>query len=250
MEKELEIMLSLLGDIYSRKMMIFEGKSHFHDVEKIKNDVRYEITKKMIDYYYYDKEFGIKYMIKSLNLPITYTVFRNVLINIFDIKLRKHNDITSHIKMIRKEKAIYESINNIGWASEEIRKTQKIKNTITRGIQGYYYNNSMKKNVWLRSSWEYIYAKWLDSKKIIWDIECNVYNVDDKKYRPDFFIFNENKELIKIVEIKGYWKDKVWKYDILKELLNIELSMITDIKPYTNNWRHDIKEWKEKRIIK
>lgn len=249
METELEIMKSLLKDIYDRKMMNFEGKTHYHDRDKIFNDDRYNVTKKLINEYYYEKEYGIKYMIKYLELPITYPVFRNVLMNIFDIKLRKHNDITEHIKQIRKEKSIYENANGIGWGSDEVRKNQKIKNTITRGIQGYYYNQSMKKNVWLRSSWEYIYAKWLDSKNILWDVECEMYNVKDKSYRPDFFIYDNDMNLIKIVEIKGYWKDKTWKYDELKNISNLELSMITDIKPYSNNWIKDIKEWKEKRIL-
>lgn len=250
MEKELEIMKSLLKDIYERKMMNLKGYTYYHDKEKISNDSRYDITKKLIDKYYYEKEYGIKYMIKYLNLPITYSVFRNVLLNIFDIKLRKHNDITKHLKKIRKEKALYEIENKTGWATNEVRKNQKIRNSISRGIQGYYYNQSMRKNVWLRSSWEYIYAKWLDSKNILWDVECEMYNIENKSYRPDFFIFDDNNILIKIVEIKGYWKDKTWKYDILKKMLDIELSMITDIKPYSNNWRHDIKEWKEKRIMK
>jgi hypothetical protein len=177
------------------------------------------------------------------------------LLSFFNITLRKHNEITDHLHEIRKEKALHEVQNKIGWASEECIKKVKIKNSSARGIQGYYYNKYFKKYVWLRSSWEYIYAKWLDSKNIIWDVECNMYKINENKsYRPDFFIFdsiNDNKKIIQIVEIKGYWKDKVYKYEELKKQLtkNIDFVLITNITPYCEKGINNIKEWKLKRII-
>ena len=122
----------------------------------------------------------------------------------------------------------------------------KIKNKTTRGIQGYYWNTSKNKYVWLRSSWEYIYAKWLNEHKIEWDVEVKRYKLGNTSYLPDFFIY-ENGKLTKIVEIKGYWKNKLYKYDKLKTLLgdSIELVLVTDIKPYTNlPLKKEIETWR------
>jgi len=264
---ELLKLRSLLSDIQNKKFYITIIKHTVnehgipicrgntgHDVEGIKQDERYQECKKLLHYYYYEKEYGIKYMIKYLNLPITYPVLRMTLKSFFDIILRKHNEITDHLHKIRKEKALYEVQNKIGWASEECIKKVKIKNSCARGIQGYYYNKYFKKYVWLRSSWEYIYAKWLDSKNIIWDVECTLYKIsENKSYRPDFFIFDKinNKKIIQIVEIKGYWKDKVYKYEELKKQLkkDIEFILITDIAPYCEKNINNVKEWKLKRIM-
>jgi hypothetical protein len=251
---DLEQMKSLLSDIYERKMMKQDGKKKFHDKEKIMNDERYNETKTIIDYYYYDKGFGIKYFIKYFELNITPSVFRLNLIKIFDIKLRKHNDITDNLRKLRSEKAIYENTNNIGAFSDEVQKKLKIKNKTIRGAQGYYFNESLKKYVWLRSSWEYIYAKWLDKNNIIWDIEKKVFHVGDKKYRPDFFIYDENKKISKIVEVKGFWKDKVWKFRVLMKQMEkqkIDFILIENIKPYCETtYKKELKNWKDIRLSK
>ena len=168
---EIENMKSLISDIYDRKMMKQDGKKKYHDIKKIKNDERFDNAIKIINYYYYEKGFGIKYFIKYFNLNTTPTVFRHNLINVFDIILRKHNDITDNLRKLRSEKAKYEKENNIGAFSEEVQHKLKIKEKTIRGVQGYYFNQMKNKYVWLRSSWEYIYAKWLDKNNFIWDIE-------------------------------------------------------------------------------
>ena len=69
----------------------------------------------------------------------------------------------------------------------------------------------MKKNVWLRSSWEYIYAKWLDSKNILWDIECQMYNVkylDDNNLEIWTKLTNENGDIVETTYLK--YKDEIY----------------------------------------
>lgn len=66
-----------------------------------------------------------------------------------------------------------------------------------RGHAGFY------KNVYLRSSYEYAYAKYLDFYKIKWEFEIQVFNLGYKLYKPDFFILNPNNSIKKIVEIKS-----------------------------------------------
>lgn len=66
-----------------------------------------------------------------------------------------------------------------------------------RGYAGYY------KNFYLRSSYEYAYAKYLDFFSIIWDYEMQIFNIENKLYKPDFFILNPDGTIKKIVEIKS-----------------------------------------------
>jgi hypothetical protein len=236
----------LLSDIYNRKFIKTNGNITSHDIHKIKLDNNFILCKNTLEYYYYEMGYGIKFLIKDLKLNITPPVLRKCLIKFFDIKLRENNVITDNLRKLRKEKALFENKNKIGFGSIEVQTNIKNKNSTNRGIQGYYYNKFYDKNVWLRSSWEYIYAKWLDSNNIKWDIECKTYILNDSQtYRPDFFIFDENEKMIKIVEIKGYWKDKVWKYTELKSKLDIELILITDIKNYTISVNKDYMDWKK-----
>lgn len=67
---------------------------------------------------------------------------------------------------------------------------------MNRGYSGFY------KDVFLRSSYEYAYAKFLDFHRIKWRYEEKTYILDGEAYKPDFFIYQDGK-LLKIVEIKS-----------------------------------------------
>jgi len=109
--------------------------------------------------------------------------------------------------------------------------------------------------VWLRSSWEYVIAKWLDKNNLIWKYELKQFKFENIVYRPDFFIFDENNTLKQIIEVKGYWKDKVYKFYELKKFYaeniskDVELVLITEINNYTENIGQDTKLWKQIRIL-
>ena len=66
-----------------------------------------------------------------------------------------------------------------------------------RGYSGFY------NNIYLRSSFEFAFAYYLDYKKIIWKYEVCTYELKTSKYKPDFFIYNNKGELVKIIEIKS-----------------------------------------------
>lgn len=63
--------------------------------------------------------------------------------------------------------------------------------------KGSYY-----KNIWMRSSYEIAYAKWLDKKKTKWIYESKTFDLGEMNYTPDFYL-PENDTYI---EIKGYWR--------------------------------------------
>lgn len=247
----MEKIISFFDDVNKKKFKTKNGNRIYHDKEKIYNDINYNIVLYFITDKYYNNGQGIKSIIKDYNLPVTYSVLRFYMINIFNIRLRKNNEITDFLRKRRSDKAINEKKNKIGIFDETIQKNNKIKISNKRGVQGYYYNISKNKYVWLRSSWEYIYAKWLDKNNYNWDIEIKTYNLGDIIYRPDFFIFDENENIIKIIEVKGYWKDKLYKFNLLKEkITNIEIILVDKINSYTlNNLKYELKEWKNIRIL-
>jgi hypothetical protein len=85
---------------------------------------------------------------------------------------------------------------------------------------GNYYVTPNQGSVFMRSSWELFYAKYLDDNKINYLYEPHsfkmIINNKNTTYRPDFYLMNENK----FVEIKGYFRDEISKQktDKFKEL--------------------------------
>ena len=63
--------------------------------------------------------------------------------------------------------------------------------------RGKYY-----KNIWLRSSYEVAYAKYLDKNGIQWEYEPTSFDLGDCTYAPDFYL----PALDLYIEVKGYWR--------------------------------------------
>ncbi|TYR75618.1 restriction endonuclease [Rossellomorea vietnamensis] len=68
---------------------------------------------------------------------------------------------------------------------------------MNRGYAGFY------KDHYLRSSYEYAYARYLDHHSMQWSYEDDIFDLGYRKYKPDFFFYNKNGELVKIVEVKS-----------------------------------------------
>lgn len=90
--------------------------------------------------------------------------------------------------------------------SESMKKNPKsggLRIGSGRGIKGWYYSN-IAGWVYLRSSYEFAYAKWLDKENINWRINKKyfIYSWKNKerKYYPDFFIVDSGI----YVETKGF----------------------------------------------
>lgn len=214
--------------------------------EKRKNTLRYNELREEIYNLYWKEEYGIKLLAQRLDL--SYSVTRGLL-DFLDIPIRKgRNVVTNRLCNFRKEKALLEGKNKTGWNSPEVNRKYKKHN---RGVQGFYYNKSMCKYVWLRSTWEYIYAKWLDKIGETWDVELECYTINESLYRPDFFIFDENKNITKIVEIKGYWDSNTNKVKILNEKLeDIDVIVIYNVDKYIEKNSHyhaELARWKKEK---
>jgi|LakMenE01Jun11ns_1017448.scaffolds.fasta_scaffold9787930_2 hypothetical protein len=186
---------------------------------------------------------GLKLMAREIG--ISYTKMRRLL-EYTGIPIRKgYSVVTEHLRKIRRANAIASG----GWRN----KKTKNKNT-ERGVQGYFFNQSKQKYVWLRSTYEVILAKWLDKNKMNWAVESQQWMIGTESYRPDFFIY-ENNELVKIIEVKGYYKNRLWKFDELKKepsLQNVEFCLIDNITPFLdgNTYLGELKWWKQNRLLK
>jgi len=76
--------------------------------------------------------------------------------------------------------------------------------------KGDYY-----KGIWMRSSYEIAYAKYLDNHNIIWTYESKVFDLGNGTYRPDFYLPKINT----YIEIKGYWrKEAKKKFNLFRKL--------------------------------
>jgi len=184
---------------------------------------------------------GLKRIAKMVGLSPTRT---RTLFRILGIEINRGQSVVyEKTREIRSEnlKKMYKS--RTGWFRTLERKTNKT----SRGIQGYYYNKSRDKFVWLRSTYEYTYAKWLDRQGVDWDVEQQTYQLEGTTYRPDFFIY-EDGVLVKIVEIKGFWSRGTRKTEELSAKLDIDVVLVRDIEPYCDkSYRSELKEWKLQR---
>ncbi|MGP4039432.1 restriction endonuclease [Gracilibacillus sp. D59] len=118
---------------------------------------------------------------------------------------------------------------------------------MNRGYAGFY------KGYYLRSSYEYAYARYLDYQKISWKYEVRSFDIGYKIYKPDFFLYDQNGLLIEIVEIKSrnkeakenarktlqYIEDKYfikWNLISYEELLNLYKSLPFSLTSVITEW--------------
>lgn len=131
-------------------------------------------------------------------------------------------------------KSLKENSNVTGRAStkekekERRRKLSKNAGGYRKGggrSNGCWYESPTAGEVWLDSSYELAYAKWLDENKIKWERNTEkfgyLYEGDEKNYIPDFYLVDEDK----YIEIKGFetekdrakWRDFPHEIEVLKK---------------------------------
>lgn len=78
------------------------------------------------------------------------------------------------------------------------------RNANHRGDRQSYYLG-----IRMDSSWETRTAEYFDKNKINWKYSVKGYRLSDGKYYyPDFFIYDETNKLIKLIEVKGYFREE------------------------------------------
>jgi hypothetical protein len=231
-----------------RKRSILEWRSRITSASKpkrnqaVKDNPISNLDEAYLKDLYYEKGIGIKILARAFNL--SYSDMRVLLKNYAKIEFRKCNESTEFLRKVRSDRVKGESNPWYDWPSNK----PKLHKT-SRGIQGYFIDRKDRK-IWLRSSWEYIYASWLDQQKIDWEYEDYGITISNgERYRPDFLIY-ENGILTKIVEIKGYFDNRRYKAEILKNDLagKVEVIIIDDISDYATPDRNT-ETWKKVRKL-
>jgi len=101
--------------------------------------------------------------------------------------------------------------------------------------KGCYYDSCLQGKIWLRSTYELAYAKYLDEHKILYLYENYTYPLGDTTYTPDFFL----PQFMKFIEIKGYMRKEAqekinkfrkqypWKLEVLfkEDLIKLGISL-------------------------
>jgi hypothetical protein len=207
-----------------------------------------ELLKNEIQEFYFIKGWGLKIVARNV-LGISYSNCRSIF-GFLGLEFNKgYNVCNDFLRNFRKEKADVENKTNVGFNNAAIQRFAK---TTSRGVQGYYYNKSTSSYVWLRSTYEYIYAKFLNKIGVNWKTEQKYYILSDgSKYSPDFYVYDENWVLEKIIEIKGYYDCRAYKVDLLREEFfkesNIDVILIRDIDLYLENnltYGKELETWK------
>lgn len=243
-QKTIKIISEWRQNLLSKKGVVNQTRIPSERQEWAKTNPLNSQAKKELENYY---EGGTGFKIIAKELGISYTETRNLLINWIHINTRKGTSVvTDELRRRRSENVRGEKSPFYNWVEKFPERAKKQ----TKSIQGWYRNKSGKK-VWLRSCLEYIYAKWLDRNEIDWEAEIKTLNGKNESYRPDFFIYKDNK-LTKVVEIKGKYFDNVDKRSEkavrICKLNKINLDLISDITPYLldgSDYYKELKEWKQ-----
>ena len=197
-----------------------------------------EIDREYLVDLYSNKGIGIKLLARAFD--ISYSRMRVILKNYVKLNLRTCQESTDFLKGIRRERILGDKNPWYDWPANK----PFLSKTSSRGIQGYYTRRDGK-TIWIRSSWEYRYASWLDQQKIDWKYEDYNFTLSNgETYRPDFLIY-EAGILVKIVEIKGYFDNRRYKAEILKNDLmgKVDVVIIDNINDYGTE--EDTKRWKQ-----
>jgi predicted nuclease of restriction endonuclease-like RecB superfamily len=120
-----------------------------------------------------------------------------------------------------------QKISNSHIGKKHTKKTKlKISKTRIRLGLGKGKNNSMYgrvthskgayyKGIFMRSSWEIAYARYLTKRHIKWQYEPKTFNLGEMTYTPDFYLPRKNL----YIEVKGWWRtDAKKKFKLFKKL--------------------------------
>jgi hypothetical protein len=203
-----------------------------------------------LQHLYHDCGIGFKLLSSELG-NVSYTRLRTIFQALGIEKRNGTSCVTDGLKQLRSERAR----KNNPWTDWTTKYPDKDK-VNKHHLGGWYLNRSKSKYVWLRSSWEYGYATWLNSQKIIWDVEIRSYLLTDGRYyRPDFFLF-VNDCLDYVVEIKSKWSngslERIDKFEQFRqEYPTIKAVLVTDelFEIIGKKQSEVLEEWKKVRVL-
>ncbi len=187
----------------------------------IKGCIENEVKIKIIDDY-------VNNLIPTSDLMIKYNLGKAVIYKILEGKMRTFKE-AQEVSLKKFKEHNEESKKKIS------KSMMGNRNANHRGDRQSFYND-----IRMDSSWEVKVAKYLDENNYNWEYATNRYLLSTGQYiHPDFFIINDKKEVIKVIEVKGYFREKnKFKFELF---LNEYPELIVEL------WNKQI--LKEKKII-
>jgi hypothetical protein len=200
----------------------------------------------------YESGYGLKTIAAEVGL--TYTVIRTVF-NLFKIPMRKGmNVVTSKLQEIRSLNALTDDNPWVDWS----RRRPDMHTGLHKatGLAGWYLDRKGR-IIHLRSTFEYVIARYLDHKEYNWDNETISFSTPLGRYMPDFILFDASGNASIILEVKGtfmnekYIAKSEWFKDFAKRYLkSIRFVIIRDMEPYMlgQKYHHVKQEWNDLRV--
>lgn len=138
----------------------------------------------------------------------------------FELERRKYrlqeiateSDLNKIEELARTKQSVATISSELGFSTDMIMNYLD-SNNIPRGHGKITYYKGIK----MRSSWEVVFAKHLDSLNLYWEYEPTKFNLGYRKYTPDFLVYENGKKVY--YEIKGRLSDK----DCRRSLLFMEM---------------------------
>lgn len=117
-------------------------------------------------------------------------------------------------------------------SKQKLSKVLKGKNNPMFGKIGAHGKWGKYKGIYMRSSWEVIFSRFLTLSGINWKYEFKTFDLGNCTYTPDFYI----PEWDKYIEIKGWWRnDDKEKFKLFKKKYkNIKIEVL--MKPELQNF--------------
>ena len=189
----------------------------------------------------YDDGYGFKLFAREMG--ISYTQCRRLFIVILGINVRTGQSVVT--EPLRKGRSDRISGNKGPWYNWPANKPDLLKETNT-GLQGYFKLPDGK-YIWLRSSWEYVYVKWMIKNGIEFEYEPTTIKLPNgQSYVPDFRLKDGS-----YIEIKSKFCGNSRFYKPLMAIteLNHKIVIIEDVTPYTDySLQTERRKWKKERL--
>lgn len=210
-----------------------------------------EQLKEIISELYLERGFGYKSLVNIVEHAASYTQMRKLFLKLGIDGRKGYHVVTNTLRSLRRVNA-----KRIGQFKNWTEKYPYMLRKSSRYLNGFLWNESKQKYVFLRSTWEYAYAKILTQQGKLWDVEEKRYLLNDGRiYLPDFFVYDQSGKLEYIVEIKSLYnyeaEQRLEKYWAFKEQYRIPTVLITDIAILESElhmgYRTINREWKKKR---
>ena len=199
----------------------------------------------------YADGYGFKTLAKEIG--ITYSVIRTAF-DMFELPKRTgQNVVTQRLREMRSANVTGDANPWFNWTTN--RPDMHAGLHKATGRNGWW-KDANGRVIYLRSTFEYAIARYLDEHNYIWDVETVRFKTPYGMYTPDFVVFKQDGTLL-ILEVKGtfnndlYMRKSVWFKDfVTNNLPCVRFVIINKIDKFIagQNYKSLLDEWDNCRL--